>query len=1533
MRRGEGITAPDSHRVADGDTLVVKVRIPDRGKGEPLIGPVVLGGEGQGGRTDGDDASRTDDRDDDHIAARMGRQHHVVVALTVLPGHQTAGRETYPRHGHRKGQTGWIAIPVRGCVRQRDLDANGGGCPGEGAGGTSIGVGQAGGKGAGQGVAQGAVAAGRLRQGQGRDGGVRGVGLIGNHRRPERRPQIVVVEDHDGQVGGGGDVAVAGDGVTDGHRDIFGVRIVEDGDGDGLGRVPGGGGEGQGGGDGHGGRRSGNRRHGDIAGRHGRQHHGIGAHVVLSNGEGRRGEGHAGSGLHGHDEVQHGRVGRLHVAIRIGDGIGQRDGRGGGCRRAGQGETVGIEGQPVGDVAGQGMDQVTVAATGHRQGQRRDAPARQVGLVGHRLHAEIRRLLRVVNPDGNGDRRGKGVAIADPERKADGGRPGHVVIVRQGSDGDTVIGRREVVLTGVGQCSGEKGDRTSGTDAHEHRHRQDRPRRQGRGVADRAPFVHNQGGGRFIAHGVEGGGLEEEPGHGHRYGKGQTAFLIRFIHGDVRQGDRVADGAGCAGQRAVGGGVAQPVGEDAGQDIAQRAIATGGFRQGQRRDGAVHNVGLRRDHRRAEGRRVVEDRDRQPATIGDVAEAGQPVGNGDGDVGSNGGGNDGDRLRIVPGRGAEGQGAGDGGRIGGEGRRHGDVIRGDTGHDHGVGGRVAFAHGEGRRIKGERKHHAGVGDRDGHVSRGGVTEAGDHVGDGDGVRGGVGIPKGRDGDALRRAPVGRVEDQRIGDGEGDEVARDRHHGDVTRGGTDQDHGIGGHAAFVHGQDTRLNGDQARHRHGKGQRSRVAVLIRDRPGQRDVRNDGGSTGQGAGVGVNRQPGREAAAQDIGPVALPTGGGREGEGGNRITLQVGLVGYGWLDEGRDTVNIGDRDGHGAGGDVAVAGDRMGNGDGVIQGVVVHAGADGDGLNGAPVGHAEGQRARDGEVGAGGADRRHGDIAGGSRGQPHGVGVHGTFVQGNVNRGKGHARPDRHGHDKGQRDGIAIPIPCGVGERVTHAGVIVRRRGDAGQYARGRIKRQTVGKVTHGVGQRGIAVSGRRQLLHHADTGGVDLIGHRRLAKGRHVVRLHFHGKGQLVLVGTARDPVAIRDRVGHGERATVQVKIRLAGQRSRGRAEQGACGGIKGQTTWKGRTKVRGDITASVIAEGEGDLTATQRIVQRSGAAHGDRQRQHRNGTALHVDLGGHHRIRGKGGYAVVVDDRDRGIGSGDTPVAADGVVDDDRLVSGVAVVLSSADGDGPGRAPVGGAEGQGTGDGHPADPAADRGGHDDIAVGFCGQEDGIGDGLAFKHIQDRPDDGDAIHGHIDGDGKGQGGRVVGARVVVHVRDGVGHRDRTGHGGGDAGQGAGAGVKVQADGEGAGQVIVQDAVAAGGCRQRQRRNDRLGGVPLGRHHGLAEVRCIGRGKNGDEHVGGQDAAVASHDMAEGDDVIGVIPVGGGRDGDGLPRVPGAVGEGQHRCSRQPARGCDDGRQRHDAVGPGIQTHVVGGRGALVHGERRWPDEDRR
>ena len=193
-----------------------------------------------------------------------------------------------------------------------------------------------------------------------------------------------------------------------------------------------------------------------------------------------------------------------------------------------------------------------------------------------------------------------------------------------------------------------------------------------------------------------------------------------------------------------------------------------------------------------------------------------------------------------------------------------------------------------------------------------------------------------------------------------------------------------------------------------------------------------------------------------------------------------------------------------------------------------------------------------------------------------------------------------------------------------------------------------------------------------------------------------------------------------------------------------------------------------------------------------------------------------------------------------------------------------------------------------------------------------------------HGH----GEGQGIRIFGRPVGVRVHDRPGQGDGRPRGGGDAGQGAGAGGVAQTGGKVAAiQFVDQGAVAAGGFRQRQYRDDVTNGVDLRGDGARAEIRPqVVAVRHRDHEGNGGDAVVAAHRIRDGGKVVGGVRVSNGGDGDGPGTTPVC------RCERQgtggeadvAVGGTDARGERHVTGGDGVQRHGVGRRAVFGHGE---------
>ena len=160
-----------------------------------------------------------------------------------------------------------------------------------------------------------------------------------------------------------------------------------------------------------------------------------------------------GIGPHRHDKGQARRIRLRHILVGIFHMPGQRDGRRRGCRSPGQDTCGGIEGQPVGQRAGDGIDRGAVGHDGRRQRQGRNGEPHIVGLRRHRRQDKQWGGVGLVVDDRDRDRpacRDRAIAA---DCMADGGAVGLVVAILSCGDGD---GLRTVPVRGrEGQGTGD----------------------------------------------------------------------------------------------------------------------------------------------------------------------------------------------------------------------------------------------------------------------------------------------------------------------------------------------------------------------------------------------------------------------------------------------------------------------------------------------------------------------------------------------------------------------------------------------------------------------------------------------------------------------------------------------------------------------------------------------------------------------------------------------------------------------------------------------------------------------------------------------------------------------------------------------------------------------------------------------------------------------------------------------------------------------------------------------------------------------
>ena len=679
-------------------------------------------------------------------------------------------------------EAGGVGIAVGGRPGVGSRERKGGGRAGQGArGGVN---GQAAGKDTRQGIDQPllkargrpVIAAGGFWQHLLSDGGADGVDQVTHRGRAEAR-DAPGVGDGDGHPGGGGDSAVAADGMSDGGGGIE-VVIVSDGhDGDGLNGVPGRGAKGQSGGAACQGGGKG-RRHRDIAGGGVIQRDGVDGHAAFLHGEGRgadrdpgpviSGNGHGDGPAGGHvqrdrlpwHEVQHQREGLRR--LRIGVIENHHRTRPSAARAAERPDPLIAERHEIGPGHGRltipafsGDHQAEIGSLDggvHIRGDNLDDIRQEVitlpgriGLGGE-LHLDGIIILNGHHGGVGADRHvevgtgrirrqceGKGLFILGnpviglsevhdetvPPSLA-GKRQGHTAECRET---DRFAECRKIArFGGVGAPSDGAGHRDV---RHACRERLARRRsRHHRADLERPCILA-----LLETHSFKPDGHGPDP-----HGKGQAGFIagrrvgVR-IRDCVGQGDGRGDGGGRAGEGAVGEGSGQAGREAADQVIDQGTVAACGFRQRQGDDG-VGSEGLVGDHRRAEGRHrvggfVVGHGNRDLTGSGDGAIAGDRMGDGDGLVVGvrviDGG--DGDRLDHVPGGRAEGQGGGAACQFGRDGGCHRDIAGGGDVQHNGVGGRVVLNHDQGRGCDRDPvvtggNGHDGIGSGDRHPTQG-----------------------------------------------------------------------------------------------------------------------------------------------------------------------------------------------------------------------------------------------------------------------------------------------------------------------------------------------------------------------------------------------------------------------------------------------------------------------------------------------------------------------------------------------------------------------------------------------------------------------------------------------------------------------------------------------------------------------------------------------------------------------------------------------------------------------------------------------
>ena len=240
--------------------------------------------------------------------------------------------------------------------------------------------------------------------------------------------------------------------------------------------------------------------HRDVPGGGGSQHHRVDGRGALIHGEGHRFNDAPGD-RHGKD--QHVCILGRRIVVCIHDRPGQGGSRGGRGRARQPERAVGV-GQAGGNVAGQGVGPVVVAAGSRREGQGRDGGAGRVDvdLAGQLVRDEARDAVGV--GDGHGHRADGGAPVAG-DRMGDGDRFSGGVLTRARRDGDRQGG---VPGPGAeGQRSGD-GDLAGGGSAWHHRDGPGGGGGQHHRVGIRGALIHGEGR-RF----------NDAPGH--RHGKGQ----------------------------------------------------------------------------------------------------------------------------------------------------------------------------------------------------------------------------------------------------------------------------------------------------------------------------------------------------------------------------------------------------------------------------------------------------------------------------------------------------------------------------------------------------------------------------------------------------------------------------------------------------------------------------------------------------------------------------------------------------------------------------------------------------------------------------------------------------------------------------------------------------------------------------------------------------------------------------------------------------------------------------------------------------
>ena len=494
---------------------------------------------------------------------------------------------------------------------------------------------------------------------------------------------------------------------------------------------------------------------------------------------------------------------------------------------------------------------------------------------------------------------------------------------------------------------------------------------------------------------------------------------------------------------------------------------------------------------------------------------------------------------------------------------------------------------------------------------------------------GIGVIQGRHGHRRNLPPARRREEHGPGHGHRPTVGRGnggRHHDRPGRRAPQQDK-VGAHTVLRHRQGRRGDGHprcRRDHRHGKGQRGRIAsrpvgVGIRDRVGQRDRRDrSNGNPAQRTRPGVKDQANRDVAGQGVAQDTIAGGGCRQRQGRNDRSGKIRLVSDPDRPEGRCGAGVGDRDDHGAGGNAAIAAHRMGDGGRIDGAIRIVEGRDGDGLHRVPGRGSEGQRAGDVEVTAGIGDRGDGHVVGRQGGQHDGVAGQGTLFHGQGGRGNGHPAHVVVGHRDRDRTGCDTAVagdPVGDGGGGV-SGVRIVEGGDGDGLHRvpargGEDQRAGDGDGVAGSGDRGDGHVVGRHGRQHDRVGGNRVLDHGQGGRG--------NGHPAHVVVGhrdrdrAGRDTAVAGDPVGDGGGGVSGVRI----------VEGGDGDGLHRVPARGGEDQRAGDGDGVAGSGDRGD----GHVVGRHGRQHdrvgGDRVLDHGQGGRGKGDAGGHGHRHGEG----------------------------------------------------------------------------------------------------------------------------------------------------------------------------------------------------------------------------------------------------------------------------------------------------------------------